>query len=356
MVTKRKYTRYFVGKVDKVNPKSRRAYEKYRKSKISKDTSVKETTYKTYENYFNQFLVFIMENYDDMYVYEQELLDDMVDILEDFIVFCTETLGNNKKVINTKLSAISSFYIWAKKRRLIDKHPFAGELERMKGAKEEKLIGNYFLNDEQIKLISKGLKEGSHVSIPSNINESELDDDDIKDYTIKFDMQDLLIWHIALDSGNRLGALSKLELEKLDLTGMYFEDVREKLGKLSDVTFNEYTRDLIKHWLEMRKDMDNLSVNNIFITKWRGEYKAMDKQTIYMRVKKMGKIIGLEDFRPHCIRKTTINRIVEKTGDLSLAQEFAGHESPETTSAHYVRPKSKSELRDRLKDALKEVE
>lgn len=355
MSTKRVYKRYFVGKKDLINPKSIRAYEKYRKSRISKDVSVKDSTYKVYQNYFNQFLIFVAENYENLYVYDEELLDEMVDILEDFIVFCTETLGNNKKVINTKLSAISSFYLWATKRRIIDSHPFKDQLERMKGAKEEKLIGNYFLNDEQIAKITRTLGKGTYLNLPTLEDGETISKEDYGDYTMSFDKQDNLIWHIALDSGNRLGALSRLEIEKLNKETMSFEGIREKLGKITDVTFNEETLELIIDWLNDRKEMDNLSVNNIFITKYRGAYKEMSSQAIYKRVKKLGNIVGLTDFRPHCIRKTTINRIVEKTGDLTLAQEFAGHESPETTSAHYVKPKSKSEIRDRLKDVLKGV-
>ena len=38
--------------------------------------------------------------------------------------FCIDVLKNNKKVINTKVSAVSSFYGWSVKRKLIKYHPF----------------------------------------------------------------------------------------------------------------------------------------------------------------------------------------------------------------------------------------
>lgn len=328
--SKRVYIRYFTkDKLALINEKSLKVYEKYRRARISKDKNVAETTYKTYQNYFNQFLVFLSEEYDNMYILSDDFQDESVEILEDFIVFCQDKLGNNKKVINTKLSAVSSFFLWAVKRGMIDAHPFDRKLERMRGAKDEKLIGNHFLNDEQIAQIT------SKVEIECN-----------KQGGI-FDIQDVLIWRIALDSGCRLGALTRLDIESLDMESMSFVDIREKRGKITDIPFVKSTGTYITKWL-MEREERGIDCEGLFAVRYDGEWKAMSGTSIYKRVKKMGNIIGLDDFRPHCIRKTAVNRIVEKTGDLTMAQGFAGHESPETTAGHYVKPKSKAEIRDKL--------
>lgn len=333
-MAKRVYVRYFTKeKLEKINPKSVKVYEKYRRAKISKDRNVAETTYKTYQNYFNQFLVYLSEEHENIYIMDEEFLEDGVDILEGFIVFCQEKLGNNKKVINTKLSAISSFFLWAVKRGDIEAHPFDKKLERMRGAKNEKLIGNHFLNDEQIDVISKTLVE------------------ECEKKNGKFDIQDLLIWNIALDSGCRLGALKRLNMESLDLGLMSFLDIREKLGKITDIPFTKKTKTMVEKWLEERSQRE-IDCEGFFVVRYNQEWQSMSNISIYKRVKKMGTIIGLKDFRPHCIRKTAINRIVERTGNLTLAQDFAGHESPETTSAHYVKPKSKADIRDELSKVL----
>lgn len=49
------------------------------------------------------------------------------------------------------------------------------------------------------------------------------------------------------------------------------------------------------------------------------------------------------------MRKTAINKIYEDTGDLNLASQWANHKSSATTQAAYLKPVSKSELRDKLK-------
>lgn len=334
---KRVYKRYFTkDKIAKINQKSVKAYDKYLRSNIIKNKDVKETTYKVYQNYFNQFLVYLEEEWENIFIHDDEFMKDAVDIMEGFIGFCQDTLGNNKKVINTKLSAVSAYYIWAVKRKIIDVHPFDRKLDRMKGANDEKLISHYFLTRDQVDTVTNFLHE-----------------DYKKEKGRKYDIQDLLIWHIMVDSANRNGAISKLTLSSLDLEEMMFVDIREKRGKMVEVAFEEEAKLLIQEWLEMRKNMDNCEVDSLFIVKHGGEYKKMSQTSIYMRVRKIGHILGLQDLHPHCLRKTKGNLIVEDTGDLTLAQEFLNHSDVSTTQKHYVKPKSKAEIRAKLK-AMKE--
>lgn len=66
-------------------------------------------------------------------------------------------------------------------------------------------------------------------------------------------------------------------------------------------------------------------------------------------MKKFGQIIGIPDFHTHCMRKTSINQIYEETGDLNLAAQWTNHKSSAVTQASYIKPVSKSDLRDKLK-------
>lgn len=330
---KRVYKRYFTKeKLAKVNPKSVKAYEKYLKSNIIKNKDVKDTTYKVYKNYFNHFLGYLAEEWENIFIHDDEIMENAVDVMEGFIGFCQDTLGNNKKVINTKISTVSSYYIWAVKRGIIEVHPFDRKLDRMKGANDEKLINHYFLTQEQVDTVTKALHE-----------------DYAKEKGRKYDMQDLLIWHIMIDSANRNGAISKLTWSALDLENMVFEDIREKRGKIVEVAFEEESARLLSEWKEMRMEMDKLECDGIFIVRRDGEYRKMSQTSIYMRVRKIGRILGIEDLHPHCLRKTAINRVVELTGDLTLAQEMGNHSDISTTSKHYVKPKSKTEIREKLK-------
>lgn len=316
-----------------INPDNLKKYSKYLQSSIIRNKDVKDTTYKIYENYFRQFLVYLAEQCDNIDLYSEEFMENAVDIMEGYMSFCQDTLLNHKKIINTKLSAVSSFYIWSAKRGLIKYHPFQGKLDRMKGQNEEQIISSHFLSEEQVQQIRRTLSTDEH-----------------------FDIQDQLIFEIAYDSANRIGALHRLTLSSLNLDEMIFEGIREKEGYIVDVVFEERAKELLQEWIEMRRDgYDNLSTDSLFIVKYQGEWRQMSKISIYRRIKSYGEIVGIHDFRPHCIRKSRLNNVYEETGDLSLAADLANHKSTETTRAFYTKKKSKSEVRDRINALRKET-
>jgi integrase/recombinase XerC len=308
-----------------INPENQKKYDKYLNSNIIKNRDVKDTTYLVYKNYMSHFLVYLAENWNNIDLYSEEFMENAVDIMEGYISFLQEVLKNNKKVINTKLSTVSTFYLWSLKRKYIDRHPFDKQLDRMKGANEEKIINSYYLDEEQMILVTETLKTDG-----------------------RYDIQDRIIWGVMLDSANRVGAISNLTLSSLDLDNMLFEGIREKRGYRVEVVFEEYTKELIEQWLEQRKELDNLEVDSLFITKFHGQYRPMSKGTIQERVKKIGEVLGLDDFHAHCIRKTTLNHIYKTTGDLSLAAEMGNHKSVETTRQSYIKPQSKSEVREKI--------
>lgn len=318
--------KYFTDEKKKlIDPENQKKYDKYINSSVIKNRDVKDTTYKVYQNYMSHFLVYLAEEWNNTDLYSEEFMENAVDIMEGYISFLQEVLKNNKKVINTKISTVSSFYLWSLKRKLINRHPFDKQLDRMKGANEEHIINSYYLDEDQMNLITETLKTDK-----------------------KYDIQDKLIWSIMLDSANRVGAISHLTLSSLDLDNMLFDGIREKRGYRVEVVFEEYSKELIEQWLEERKELDKLEVDSLFITKYKGQYRPMTKGTIQERVKKIGVIVGLDDFHAHCIRKTTLNHVYKTTGDLSLAAELANHKSVETTRQSYIKPQSKSEIREKI--------
>lgn len=327
--------RYFTKeKKAKINPDNKKLYDKYLKSNIIKNKDVKDSTYKVYENYFNQFLVYLSEEWDNIGLYSEEFMENSIDIMEGFMAFCQDTLMNNKKIINTKLSAVSSFYLWSMRRKEIPFHPFDKRLERMKGAREEHIINAYFLTDEQQQAIQQGLIEN-------------------KDN--KFDLMDLVLWNVMLDSANRIGAIDRLTVSSLDMDECCFRDIREKEGYIIDVSFNENTRELIMQWLEHRKEnMDKLEVDSLFISYYGGVYKKMSKAQLQQRIRDMGTIIGLTDFHAHCIRKTASNSMLDKGIDPSLVSRYLNHKDVSTTLSFYQRQKSSSEIRDAIKEQIKQ--
>ena len=322
--------RYFTKDKEKyINPENWKKYKKYLQSNIIKNQDVKETTYKRYEGLFRHFLMWLGEFYGEIDLYSDDFMENAVDIMEAYMLFCQETLLNRKKIINMKISAVSSFYIWSMKRGFVKYHPFDGKLDRMKKANEEQVLNHYFLSKEQIEDIRNDL---------------------YKTENNKWTIQDQLLFEVSLFSANRLGALEKLTVSSLNLDEMVFEGIREKEGYRVEVSFDETCKDMIETWLSMRKDdYDLLECDALFVHKYKGKWIRWSRGMIYDRVKKFGEIIDIPDLHPHCMRKTSINQIYEETGDLNLASQWANHVSSATTQASYIKKASKSDLREKLK-------
>ncbi|WP_156648259.1 tyrosine-type recombinase/integrase [Limosilactobacillus ingluviei] len=317
----RKIVRYATkARMAKVNPKNLKIYDRYLKSRTIQNSDVKGTTYKVYHSYMNIFMCYIAEEWDNFYLLDEDFIEDeMLDVMESYMAFLAEECGNGKKVINTKLSAVSSFYIWATKRRLIKNHPFDGKLDRIKGAQDEKRISVHFLHKEETDLITETLAQDK-----TTLN--------------KYDRQDELIWNIAFDSACRIGALQRLSVSDLDLSRNVFTDIREKRGKIVDIPFTDRTKQMIIEYLEWRKE-NGIETDAFFYNR---EGERMSKQALALRIRKIGEIVGIGDFRPHSIRKSRLNQIGQ-TGNIELAKELAHHESMDTTSRFYMEKKDASE-------------
>lgn len=306
--------------------KNGKHYKKYQRSWKSSGKSLKSL--KSYQSYFLHFLKFLHENYDDIDLYSDEFQEECVDILEDFMDYSREKDDCGKKNINNRLAAISSFFVWSVKRRILDNHPFAGKLDRVKGAQDEVLRKSQFLNREQIDKVKRELA---------------INDD--------YDMQDQVLFSLVMDSGNRVGAVDQFNLSNLDMESMTFSDIVEKGNNTVEAVFDEESKDLLQEWLDMRKEeFDNMEVDAIFITNYGGKWSKMSYGSLQYRFSRIGKnILGLERFGMHDGRKTCGNLVYEETGDLTMAQEILNHKSPEVTSRHYIKKKAKSSLRDEIK-------
>lgn len=313
-------------KYKKIPESNLKKYKKYLQSSIVKNPDVKETTYNTYENNFGQFLTWLANEYDeDLDLYSEEFMDNAVDIMESYMLFCQEELHNHKKTVNNKVAAVSSFYLWSAKRGLIKYHPFKDKLDRMKKANEEHIINSYFLTDEQIDNIRNGINENK-----------------------KFTIQDKILFELSLFSANRIGALERLTISSLDLENMAFSEIREKEGYHVEIPFDENVKTLIEEWLEMRKDdYDNMQCDALLIHKYEGNWKMWKRGIIHDKMRKYGAIVGIPDYHCHCQRKTSIDHIYQSTGDLNLASQWANHKGTDVTKL-YIEPPTKQQLKEKI--------
>lgn len=62
--------------------------------------------------------------------------------------------------------------------------------------------------------------------------------------------------------------------------------------------------------------------------------RRISDQTVYDVLKRLREATGSKAFSPHDFRRTFVSDLIEARGDISVAQQLAGHASPETTARY----------------------
>ena len=300
-------------------------YKKYYDSCTSTNTRTINTTYASYKFNMQYFFMWLKDN-GDYYILSNKFIKKCVEIVEKYMSWCRTVRKNSNQTLHNKVVAISSFYIWALKRGLVDRHPMNMILKRPPITDQDKIRNSYFLTLDQIKTIY-------------NIMDKE-----------KWDIRTKVIFSLLLDTGMRINALYSLRLDQLDIDECVFYNVNEKMGKVVDYVFFEKTKQYIVEYLETRKDCN---CENFLITKYKTN-RQMSKETIRTHIRKIGRIVGINDLYPHSIRKTSIN-LISKVAGIEIASEFANHQNTDTTKSHYIQPKTAKEKRNDIMSAYKKL-
>lgn len=297
-------------KLEKVNPKN---VELIRKYFVFKNMNLSESSKISYQSDFNQWLVYIMENYENRYILDiiNEDVDDMIDLLEDFIAFCTSVLGNNERRIQRRMSSISSFFLYLRKKRKIRENPI-DFLDRPKVSVGEKLqIKQTFLTKEQVEEIRKGLKEIG-------------------------DLQLELFFEFGLSTMARANAISNVKIEQINFEKNRVEDVLEKEGYRVTLFPSQRTMELIKQWLKYREEK-GIENEYLFITKYGGQWKKVEKSTLQSSwIKKIGNIIGIPELHCHDLRHSGSNLLYHSGMKLEDVSLLLNHRGTDVTKNHYL--------------------
>ena len=303
--------------------KNKIIYDEYLKSRYITSSETFDTTYASYKSNMKQFFEWLKNSEYDYYILSKKFIKKIVIIMEDYIAYC-KARNNNKHTINNKIVALSSFFIWASRRDLIEYNPMREKIEKMKNPRADMRRKNYFLTDEQIEDIYKKMEEQN------------------------FKVRDKLLFSIFLDTGARIGAIHNLKIEQIDFEDKTIYKVREKMGYIVDLFFFEKTEKYLKEYLSQRKD-DN---KYLFVAKYKGTINQMDRGTIRDVIRKIGTLIGIKDLYPHSLRKTSIDRVYKKSNNIELASEHANHHSTSMTKNHYIEAKKSSKKRQEIEKIL----
>ena len=309
------------GKELGISQKNIDIYMSYLQSCAIKSQDTVGTTYKTYFDNMKLFFQYLKEFEGNRYILSVDTQKKFTDIWERYSAYCFSQ-GNSRRTLANKRTACSTFFDWCLKRRLIKINPFI-YIEKLKITDSDKRRKSYFLTASQIWEINYVMKR------------------DIK----HFDTQDMLLFNLFLDSGARISEIHGLRLQQLDLDEMLFREVRHKEGYIEPVIFFDDTKLLIKQWLQER-EQKGIESEYLFVTNYNRSINRMSKEAIRGRIRKIGKIVGIEDFYPHSIRKSILNITGQQSE--SVAAALGHHKNSAVTREHYMKKKKLTEMRNTL--------
>lgn len=304
-MAKRKYIVYATPKlISQINPKNSLAWKKYLNGK----RTLKQSSKDSYTSDINQFFVFLLKNYDNKYIFDIET-EDMADIIEDFLAMCQSVFENKDRRMQRRLSSISSLWLYFKKKRKI-KENVVDLLERPKIQKGVYEIKRVFLTQEQVEQIREGLREKNNTQLT-------------------------LLFELGLYTMGRVRAISNIKLSQIDLEKREINDVLEKEGYIVSFGLNDRCVNLIKKWIEERKER-GIECEYLFVTNHNGWKQASESQFKSVWIKQIGAIIDEPNLSMHDLRHSGSDLRYKAGMSLEAVSKALNHRSTSVTKDFYI--------------------
>lgn len=299
-------------KLKLINEETLKCWKKYQQY-----MSVRELSEKTIYNYNNDLIGWFIFVLDEQF--NQSILNlDEDDILE-FITFAKNS-GNNTERIKRRLSSISAFYKFLKRKKILVGDNPVEYIERPK--KGLPVVEQTFLTQEQVDLMREKLKE--------------LGDIQLETYA-----------ELSLSTMARVNAVAHLRWEQIDLEKRTFRDVLEKEQRYVTLYFSERVKKLLIKLRNYREENNIDDYGWIWNTPYTDGENCVSNGTLATWAKKVGNMIGVP-LHTHSFRKSGSNLLKKKGMPLEDIATLLHHLSSETTMRHYI--DSQDSGIDKIKD------
>lgn len=288
-------------KLKQINPETQKLMQKYKIDMSLRDLSPKSIY--GYEKDLNQWFIYILDHQFNQCV--TELSDD--DITE-FLYFCKQE-GNNVERMKRRMAAISAFYKFLRKKKLIKENP-TEFMDRPK--KGMPVTVQTYLTPEQVELMREKL--------------TEYGDLQLKTYAM-----------FSLSTMARVNAIANLKWEQIDFEARECRDVLEKEGYIVELSFSNEVKDLL---LALKKEREDKGINDygwVFYSRYNNETKPISNGTLLEWCKKIGNMIGVPTLHCHDFRHSGATLLKNMGMSLEDISELLHHSGTDVTSKFYIK-------------------
>jgi integrase len=292
-------------KLKKINPETLHLFERY---KI--DMTIRELSIKSIEGYTNDLQHWFIYNYDNLG--NPSVKDLKEDDIVEFIYFC-KMKGNNSRRMKRRISSISAFYKFLRRKKEIKENPLEF-FERPK--KDTDIITQTFLTKEQVDLMKKKLDEN--------------DDLQLKTYAL-----------FSLSTMARVNAVSNTRWEQIDFDERTVNDVLEKEGKVVTLYFSVDVKELLLKLQEERQKNNIDDKGYVFITRYDKDYNQVAKGTMQNWAKRVGELIDVPTLHAHDFRHSGSQLMLLNGAPLEEISGLLNHSGLDVTKKFYLRQDKK---------------
>ena len=288
-------------KLKQINPETQKLMQKYKIDMSLRDLSPKSIY--SYEKDLNQWFIYILDHQFNQCV--TELSDD--DITE-FLYFCKQE-GNNVERMKRRMAAISAFYKFLRKKKLIKENP-TEFMDRPK--KGMPVTVQTYLTPEQVDLMRTKL--------------TEYGDLQLKTYAM-----------FSLSTMARVNAIANLKWEQIDFEARECRDVLEKEGYIVELSFSNEVKELL---LALKKEREDKGINDygwVFYSRYNSETKPISNGTLLEWCKKIGNMIGVPTLHCHDFRHSGATLLKNMGMSLEDISELLHHSGTDVTSKFYIK-------------------
>ena len=245
-------------------------------------------------------------------------------LLEDRLQALALGRGNSQRTVARKLETARGLLRFALRRGVIRKDPADGltvqfNTTRVIAPEEEQLL--YVI-----------------ASIPSDS---------------LINIRDRALFRLMFDAALRVDGIASLDLYRADAPPACCVQpngvvtYRAKGGDTKSTVCGQQTLDTLAEWLAVRHEAKGASLSPaLFLT---GQGHRVNRAALHARIKQHGARAGLPHIHCHLFRHRRIGDVIERTGDLRLAADMAGHADVRTTAniyGHHAAERMRQRIRE----------
>lgn len=288
-------------KLKQINPETQKLMQKYKIDMSLRDLSPKSIY--SYEKDLNQWFIYILD-----YQFNQCVTELSDDDITEFLYFCKQE-GNNVERMKRRMAAISAFYKFLRKKKLIKENP-TEFMDRPK--KGMPVTVQTYLTPEQVDLMRTKL--------------TEYGDLQLKTYAM-----------FSLSTMARVNAIANLKWEQIDFEARECRDVLEKEGYIVELSFSNEVKELL---LALKKEREDKGINDygwVFYSRYNNETKPISNGTLLEWCKKIGNMIGVPTLHCHDFRHSGATLLKNMGMSLEDISELLHHSGTDVTSKFYIK-------------------